>query len=119
VARPRARRKQEDVDADILAIADEAWGQHFGRAGNALEAARVDGELELGGIRPPFDLDERYPPPAPRDQIALAHPDAQPPSDDPPPAQPQPPRGERLAPPPSPLGLDPARGQPLSSSARA
>ena len=53
-----AGRKQDDVDADILAIGCVVLPDAFDRRRNAFEAAFVDGIAETSRPRAPLDFDE-------------------------------------------------------------
>ena len=82
MARQAARRKEHHVDSDVVARAREARGEHFGGGGDAAQAILVDREVEIGGAVAPFDLYERHRPPAPRDEVDFADPNAQSLADD-------------------------------------
>src|SRR3546814_33088 len=96
MARQAARRKEHHVDSDVIARTREARGEHFGGGGDAAQAILVDREVEIGGAVAPFDLDERHRPPAPRDEVDFADPNAEPFAQYAPAVEAQPPGGAAL-----------------------
>jgi len=119
MARQAPRRKEHHVDADVVARPREARAEHFGGRGDAAQAVRIDREIEVGGPVAPFDLDEGDDAAAPRDEVDLAHGDAQPLPQYPPSVQPQPPGGAAFGLAPARFGRGALHPASFSASARA
>src|SRR5690606_12521456 len=118
VARPAARRKEQHVDTDILAVARVAVAHRFRRRCNPAQPESVDRGVEVLRRGPPLDLDEDHRPLPSRHEIYLASRRLDPARDHAPTVQTQPERAPTLAPATATLG-DLALHPPRSSSARA
>jgi hypothetical protein len=112
-----ARDDEQRVDPDRVAFAGEAGRKALGGIGDAAQAIFV--ERPGGGFLAAalLDLDEGQRSSATGDQVDLAARNPRAPRQDPPPAQPQPPGGDRFGPPAPRLGEPPAQSLPPSWSA--
>lgn len=97
MAGPRARREQDDIDANVVARIGIAWHQIFGRRRDAGEAALVDREIELGGGGAQLDLDKGDEGTFLGDQIDFACGGTDAAGEDAPAFEAEPPAGEALA----------------------
>jgi hypothetical protein len=118
MARPASGHDDDDVDAEVVAVAGIAWRQRGRRRRNPPQAGMIDREIGVAIGRAGLDLDERQCATAPRDQVDLADMTAPPPVEDPPTLQPQPPCRDRLAAAAPAFGCDPAQARPFSARAR-
>lgn len=69
VARQGTGCKQQNIDADVLAMLGVEMCHAFRRCGNAPEAVFVDGQIEIGAPAPPLDLNKGHHAAAPRHNI--------------------------------------------------
>lgn len=90
------RRKEHHVDADVVAGASEAGGEHFRGGGDAAKTEMVDGQVKVFGALAPLHFNEGNCASPACDQIDLARGDAQPLPDNPPAVEAQPPRRPAL-----------------------
>lgn len=104
MARPASRRKQHDVDPQIVTVSGITRGQRLRGGRDPGEAAGIDRKIAFLRSRPPFHLNESNGPPAPGDEVDLSARGLQSPTHDPPAVEPQIPRGQRLASPAATFG---------------
>jgi len=116
VARPAAWRKQQHVNAHVIAGPAIAVSDIPGACGHAAQACFIDRGGQPGLVPPPFYLDEGHHPPSARNQVDFAARRAEPASDDHPAVEAQIPCRQGLATPPASFGLLPASDH-LSASA--
>lgn len=118
MARPSARRKQQDIDSHgVAAIAHIPGGKRFCRGDHPTQAERVDRAIEIGRAISPLYFDEGDGPPPSRDDVHLAARTFHAPVKHPPALEPQIERRKRFRAPAA--GLDCSTGFHRSANARA
>src|SRR5690606_13189110 len=118
VARPAARRKEQHVDAHVLAGAGVAVAHGVSGGGHPAQTVVIDSHRQCLAASAPLHLDECHGPAAPGDQVDLAARRLHAPGHYSPALEPQPPCRQRLTPAAAALRLF-ALHAPRSSSARA
>ena len=97
MARPAAGCKQEDVDPHVVPRLHPAVSTRLYRRAHAPQAPFVNRKVEVGGVCPPFDLDESHQSAAPGNQIDLSARGLHAAGEHPPAFELQVPGGKRLA----------------------